>query len=168
MDREAMKMQGKNSVRIKKALAAGVIGLTALGAVGLAPVIADAQDAPTQEEREARRAERQAEREMRQAEKSAFVTDVLGMTIDEFKAAREDGQSLADIAAAQDVPLETVIAAIVDAKTADIQEHVGDRLTQAEADEKIAALEAKVTESVNEAPGERGEGKGHRGKRGRR
>jgi len=155
---------------IKKAVAAGLIGLTALGAVGFAPTIADAQEAPSQEDREARRAERQANREARRADKLAVLTDALDMTADELKAARESGQSLADIASAQGVSIDVVIAAIVDAKTEKIQSFVGDRLTQAEADEKIAELEAKVTERVNAAPGERGDGergdRGHRGPRG--
>jgi len=158
-----------NTLRLKKAIAAGVIGLTALSAVAVAPSIAHAQDdTPTQEEREARRAERRAHRAEHRAERIAVLTDALGVGEDVLQAAREAGQSLADVAADQGVPVESVVSAIVDAKTAHIQEHVaaGD-LTQAEADERIAGLNERVTERVNSAPGERGE-RGPRGNRGLR
>lgn len=160
----------QTTTRVKKAIAAGLIGLTALGAAGFAPSLASAQDteAPTQEQREARKAERDANREARKADGAAVVTDVLGVDIDALKAARDAGQSLADVAAAQDVPVADVVDAIVEAKTEQIQSKVGDRLTQEKADEMIASLEERVTEFVNAAPGERGErGEGH-GKRGHR
>ena len=158
-----------NTLRLKKAIAAGLIGLTAFGAVAAAPAVAEAQDdTPTQEEREARRAERQANREARRAERIAVLTDALGVGEDVLQAAREAGQSLADVADAQGVPVQDVVDAIVDAKTTRIQEHVAaGNLTQEQADERIAGLEERVTERVNSTPGERGEGRrGHRGPRG--
>ena len=152
--------------RMKKAIAGGLIGLTALGATAVVPTIAEAQDATelTQEEREARRAERQANREARRAERVAVLTDALGIGEDVLQAARDAGQSIADVAAANGADIDTVIAAIVDSKTANIQERVdaGD-ITQEEANEKIAGLAERVTERVNATPGERGDGEGRRG-----
>lgn len=173
-------MTTQRTTRVKKAIAAGLIGLTALGATGFAPSIASAQDteAPTQEQREARkaerdanRAERDANREARKAERIAVLTDALGVGEDVLQAARDAGQSLADVATAEGVPVADVVAAIVDAKTEHLQAKVGDRLTQEEADERIAGLEDRVTEQVNAVPGERGErgeGHSHRGPRGDR
>lgn len=158
--------------RIKKAIAVGLVGLTALGGAAVAvPSIADAQEAPTQEQRDANRAERQANRAERKAERIAVLTDALGVGEDVLQAAREAGQSIADVAADQGVPVANVVDAIVASKTAHIQEHVvaGD-LTQDEANERIAGLSERVTDRVNSAPGERGErgpggrhGKGPRG-----
>ncbi len=160
--------------RMKKAIAGGLIGLTALGATAIVPNIAAAQDTIevqdgtelSQEERDARRAERQANREARKAERVAVLTEALGVGEDVLDAAREAGQSIADVAAANGADLDSVIAAIVESKTAHIQEHVaaGD-ITQEEANEKIAGLAERVTERVNTAPGERGDGEGRRGPR---
>ena len=154
--------------RMKKAIAGGLIGLTALGATAVVPNIANAQTGEgtelTQEERQERRAERQANREARRAERVAVLTEALGVGEEVLDAAREAGQSIADVAAANGADLDAVIAAIVDSKTAHIQEHVaaGD-ITQEEANEKIAGLAERVTERVNTAPGERGDGEGRRG-----
>ncbi|MEM7093117.1 MAG: hypothetical protein AAF567_08940 [Actinomycetota bacterium] len=154
------------TTRFKKAIAAGLIGVTALGATAAVPALASAQ-APgdgtelTQEEREARRAERRAAREARRAEKVAVLTDALGVGEDVLQAAREAGQSIADVADANGVSVDSVVTALVDHKAAQIQARVdaGD-LTQEEANEKIAGLAERVTERVNATPGERGDGEG--------
>jgi hypothetical protein len=158
--------------RMKQAIAGGLIGLTALGATAVVPNIAAAQDTievqdgteRTQQERDARRAERQANREARKAERVAVLTEALGVGEEVLDAAREAGQSIADVAAANGADLDTVIDAIVENKTAHIQEHVaaGD-ITQDEANEKIAGLAERVTERVNTVPGERGDAEGRRG-----
>ena len=156
------------TTRMKKALAAGLIGLTALGATAIVPSIAEAQDAPTQEEREAHRAEHRANHEARRAERIAVLTDALGVGEDVLQAAREAGQSIADVANAQGVPVQDVVNAIVAAHTANIQARVdaGD-ITQEQANERIAGLAEHVTERVNAAPGEHHEGpRGPGGRRG--
>lgn len=154
-----MKMQG-----MKKAIAAGMIGLTAFGAVAVAPSIAEAQDAPTEEQ-----SDRQERRAERKAERIAVLTDALGVGEDVLQAARDAGQSIADVATDQGVAVETVVDAVVESATANIQERVaaGD-LTQDEANERIAGLEERVTERVNRTPGERGDGERSRGDRGPR
>ena len=98
------------------------------------------------------------------------VSETLGLTADELKAARDAGQSLADLAIAQGVEVDILVQAIVDDIESHLTEHVsqGD-LTQDEADAKLAEAEQRVTERVNTAPGEgefeRGPG-GPRGPRG--
>jgi len=155
-----------NTLGIRKAMAAGLIGLTALGgATAIVPSIADAQDAqvpPAEEDREANREERQANRAERRSERISVLTGVLGISEDALQVARESGQSIADVAAAQGVPVDDVLDVIVASRTARIQARVdaGD-LTQAEADERIAGLVERITERVNTAPGERGPGGRH-------
>jgi ferredoxin len=94
------------------------------------------------------------------------LTEALGVTTDDLQAAREAGQSIADVAEAQGVDIDTVVSAIVD----DIEEHLADHvaegdLTEDEAAERLAGATERVTEKVNQEPGE---GDGFRGPRGPR
>ena len=98
------------------------------------------------------------------------VAETLGLTVDELQAARQAGQSLAEVAAEQGVDVDTLVQAIVD----DIETHLADEvtegdLTQEEADARLADVEQRVTHQVNTTPGEgdRGPG-GPRGPRGPR
>ncbi len=83
------------------------------------------------------------------------VAEVLGLTVDELRAEREAGNSLADIATEVGVAVDDVVEAIVADKAEHIAEKVaaGD-ITQAEADEKLADLETRTVERVNRTPGE--------------
>ena len=49
------------------------------------------------------------------------LTEALGVTADELRDARQAGESIADVAEAQGVDVDTVVAAIV----SDIEEHLG-------------------------------------------
>lgn len=155
-----------NQSRFKKMLAGGLIAATAIGgAAAFAPTIASAQEAETEVESSETNEEGRRGRHGKRAAKLAILTDVLDVTVDELKAAREDGQTLAEIAG-DDV--DALIAAIVDAKSERIAAAVeAGRITQERADDKLAGLEEKVTEKVNAEPGERGS-RGHRGHRGHR
>ena len=84
------------------------------------------------------------------------------MTPDELRTALEpEGTTLADVAESQDVELDTLIDALVRAHEERIAQAVEDgRLTQDEADERLADLEEQVTERVNSA--DLG-GRGHHG-----
>lgn len=152
---------------LKKALATGLIGLTAFGATAVVPAVAEAQEieAPSAEEREARRAERSEAR----AQRIADIAEILGTDAESLQTARQSGQSLADIAAANGVSVDVVIDFLVTSKTEHIQEHVanGD-ITQEKADEIIANLSERVTERVSAIPGEGtdGERSGRRGRGG--
>lgn len=148
---------------MKKTVASGLIGLIALGGVAVGAPSALAQDAeePTTEEREARRAERREARAERRAEKVETLTSVLGVSADDLQAAREAGDSVADIAAAQGVDLQSVIDALVANAEARIEAKQADGTIDAErAAEKLESIEERVTARVN---GERPEGR--RGRR---
>jgi polyhydroxyalkanoate synthesis regulator phasin len=79
------------------------------------------------------------------------AADALGLTEAELRTALEpDGTSLADVAQDQGVDVGTLVDALVQAQQDRIAQAVEDgRLTQAEADERLADLEARVTERVN-------------------
>jgi hypothetical protein len=95
----------------------------------------------------------------------ATILETLDITADELAAAREAGQSLADLAAAQGVETQTLIDALVADREEHLAEHVADGdLTQAEADERLAEVTERITERVEQPIGE-GRG-GHHGQRG--
>lgn len=153
-------------------VAAGVVGLAALGASTLvAPSFASAQEAtpapevttpdtdrPDRSDREARRAD--------QAERKAAFAELLGATTEELREAKQNGQSLADVAAANGVDIATVTDAMEAAINERIDEAVAEgHLTAEEADERRAMIAEKVEDKVN---GVRGDGEGRRGHRGHR
>lgn len=149
---------------MKKAIASGLIGLIALGggaAIAAPSAFAQEADDLTREERMELRQEGRAER---RADKVETLTSVLGVSEDDLQAAREAGQSVADIAAAQGVDLQTVIDALVDnAQTRLDAKIAGGDIDAERAAEISASIEERVTARVN---GERPEGHGGRGHRG--
>ncbi len=106
----------------------------------------------------------QAEREARKAEKLQGIADVLGITVEDLQAAREEGTTLAELAGDD---LDALVDHLVSERTAKIQEKVdAGAITQEQADEKIAGLDERITNRL-ENGGERGE-RGARGQRGAR
>lgn len=93
------------------------------------------------------------------------ILETLDITADELSAAREAGQSLAELAAAQGVETQTLIDALVADREEHLAEHVAEGdLTQAEADERLAELTERITERVEQPIGEgRGGPDGERG-----
>lgn len=94
------------------------------------------------------------------------VADALGITADELRTALQDGQSIADVAAAEGVDVQVVVDAMVAAAQTRVDEAVAaGRITQEEADTKLAELETRIAERVNTAGPLRGDGmgRGHRG-----
>jgi polyhydroxyalkanoate synthesis regulator phasin len=78
------------------------------------------------------------------------VADLLGITPEALRDALRDGSSIAELAEANGVEIQTVIDALV----AEAREHVelavtNGRLTQAEADEKLADITERITEMVD-------------------
>ena len=146
---------------MKKAIASGLVGLIALGGgVAVAAPGALAQDTDDTTRQEAR--------EARKAERTATITEALGVSADELQAAKESGQSIADIATAQGVDIQNVIDSIV----ANIQARIDEKVATGDIDadraaEKSENLEERVTSRVNGERGERGE-RGDRGNRGPR
>ncbi len=87
----------------------------------------------------------------------------LGMTEDELRTALEVEGSLADVAAMQGVETAVLVDALVAARTEHLQDRVAEGdLTQAEADERIAALPEHVAALVEGETrlGEHGRGHG--------
>ena len=97
------------------------------------------------------------------------VAGVLKLTEAELKAQVEAGKSLADVAATQNVSVQSVIDVIVAEVRAHIAEEVASgEITQAQADAKLADVTAKVTTKVNSvrSEGMGGKGRGGRGRHG--
>ncbi len=80
----------------------------------------------------------------------AVVAETLGLTEEEVRQAVIDGQTLAELAAANGSSAEELVDAIL----ADIKSHMDEKvaagdLTQEEADAKLAEAEERVAEFVN-------------------
>lgn len=94
------------------------------------------------------------------------AAEALGVTTDELRTALQDGQTLAEVAAAEGVEVQSVIDALVLAAGTHLSEHVADGdLTQEEADARLAEITTRITDMVNNgAPfGGRGDGMGRHG-----
>ncbi len=78
------------------------------------------------------------------------VAELLGLTPQELRDANDAGTSLADVAASQGVGVDEVIQTIVDEKAEHLAEEVAEGdLTQAEADARLADIEARTADRVN-------------------
>jgi hypothetical protein len=93
----------------------------------------------------------------------------LGVTATELRASLADGKSLADVAEAEGKSVEGLVDALVDAARTRLDAAVeGGRLTEAQRDQMLELLEARIREGVNRAgftfrgPGRHG-GPGFRG-----
>jgi len=87
----------------------------------------------------------------------------LGVSEAELQTARREGKSLAQVAQSKGVDVQVVIGALVGEAKAQLAEAVkSGRLTQAQADERIASLERRITEMMNR-PGGFHPGKGGKG-----
>ncbi|MFC2031994.1 hypothetical protein ACFLUS_01275 [Chloroflexota bacterium] len=81
---------------------------------------------------------------------SETVSDLLGLTTDELCDLRQEGKSLADIAAEQGVTVDRLVAAIMVEKTEAVQARVGDgTLTQEHADLMIQQMTERTELAVN-------------------
>ncbi len=77
--------------------------------------------------------------------KLSAIATALGVTEADLRTELQAGKSVADVAAAKNVSLDTVINAIVDAETKTLAQAVTDgKLTQAQADQRIANLKANL------------------------
>ncbi len=81
----------------------------------------------------------------------AAAADALGLTQDELRAQAEAGKTLAEVAAAQGVSEDDLVAALVKAEKAELAAAVTDgRLTQAQADARAADLQTRITDSLDD------------------
>lgn len=148
---------------MKKSIAAGIIGLTALASgAAFAPTLASAQDqAPDAIEQVEELREGRGKRGHGGFKNSQVVQDLLGVTVEDLAAARANGDSLADVAEANGVDVDVLIQTLVDEATTRINAKVADgTIDQERADEKLANVEEKITNKVNRV---RGEGRGLQG-----
>jgi len=110
-----------------------------------------------QEQREARGAEHQE----RRAEMQALISSTLGISEDDLASARQDGQTLADLAGDQK---DALIAAIADHMNAKIDQGLADgKLSGTQADEMKSNATQRATGIVDGTGGPRGGGPGGRG-----
>lgn len=80
----------------------------------------------------------------------SVAAEALGMTHDELHTALASGQSIAQVAEAKGVALQTVVDALVaDAKARLAEAVTAGRITRAQADEKAADLTERITDMVN-------------------
>lgn len=97
-----------------------------------------------------------AEREARQEEKLQGIADVIGVTTDDLRQAREDGTSLADLAGDN---VDDLVDYLTEQSTERINQAVADgKITQEQADEKLDGLEERIADRVENGGGF---GKGH-------
>ena len=97
----------------------------------------------------------------------ADAAKALGMTEAELKTELQAGKSIADVAKAKNVDLDTVIAALTAAFKAHLDEEVASgEHTQAEADAKLAEFKTRITTMVNTAGLPMHGGKGDHGGKG--
>ena len=88
------------------------------------------------------------------------TAEAAGATVAELQAAREAGQTLAQLAQSNGVSRAALVSRLVEAAEAQLAADVtAGRLTQAQADEVRSTLPARVTEKVDRVAGQRG----HRG-----
>jgi polyhydroxyalkanoate synthesis regulator phasin len=93
------------------------------------------------------------------------AAEALGLSTDELRDALADGSTLADVAEAQGVAVEDLVAALVTAAEERIDDAVADgRLTAEEAEQRKAELTERMTERVESGLGG---GEQHREMRGR-
>ena len=78
------------------------------------------------------------------------AAEVIGISDDELRTALRDGSSIAEVAEDNGVAVPTVVDAVVADASAHLDEKVAEGdLTEAEAAERLAALEERVTDLVN-------------------
>ena len=145
---------------MKKAVATGLIGLLALGGgAAIASPGALAQDADSTEARQAARAERKAQ-------KIETLTNVLGISVEDLQAAKDNGQSIADVARAQGVDVQSVIDSLLANAQARIDAKIADgRIDADRAADRLTTIEERITARINGEQVERN-GRGHRHHRG--
>jgi hypothetical protein len=89
---------------------------------------------------------------------SETVAQILGITVDELRAQQQAGQTLAQVADAEGISKADLISKLVAAAKTQLAANVtAGRITQAQADEKAAELQVKITEKVDQIRTGRGD-----------
>ena len=91
----------------------------------------------------------------------AVIAQALGVTEDELRTAFQDGKSVADVATEKGVSLDTVVNAVIADETTRLAQAVTDgKLTQEQADQRLADLSTNLPDRLSQVPPARGEGVG--------
>jgi len=86
-----------------------------------------------------------------------IVADLTGLSTEAVAERRAAGESIADIAASEGVSSEDVVAAATDARKVALDELVADgTITQAQADEMLERMSARLSERIDSAETGRG------------
>ncbi len=144
-------------MEIKRSLAVlALAGSTLAGGVMFGPALAiaqeDGQDQPAPEEGEGGPCRGPHGR----GKHLEVAAEAIGIEVDALREALQNGQTIAEVAQANGIEVQTVVDALVADATARLDEAVANgRLTQEEADARKVELEERITARVN---GERPEG----------
>lgn len=77
------------------------------------------------------------------------IADALGMTVDELQGARSEGKSVADLAEANGVKVETLVAKMVESRKADLEALVKDgKMTQEQMDTMLKNMESMMKNAI--------------------
>jgi polyhydroxyalkanoate synthesis regulator phasin len=80
-----------------------------------------------------------------------IIAQALGMSVEELRTAVQGGQTVADLAAANGIALDTIVDAVLAERKAQLDQAVADgSLTQEEADAKLSAMREQVTKRLSE------------------
>ena len=91
--------------------------------------------------------------------KHEAVAEAIGITVDELRAELDAGQSIADVAEANGVDVQTVIDAQVAAAEARLDEKVAEgRITAEEAAEKLESKTERIIDRVDDVRGDGSDG----------
>jgi urease gamma subunit len=136
-------------MNVKRSIASLMVGACTLTGAGLAvgTGVVLAQEEP--EEEQGVEPGRRPHCHRRGAHLEA-AAEAISIEVDALRDALRDGQTIAEVAQANGVEVQTVIDALVADVSARLDEAVAEgRLTQDEADEKKAELDERITALVN-------------------
>jgi ribosomal protein S20 len=149
-------------IKMRKSLIATLaLGTSlAIGAVGVTaalPNIAGAQTTPTTQSAPSTTQNKTGHPGLRALRRHEFkvAADTIGVKPAELRTDLKNGQSIADVAAAKNVPVDNVITAVVNDASARIDKAVTNgKLDQAKADTMKSKLTDRVTKLVNAHKGD--------------
>lgn len=156
-------LQSRKKTFVSLTLAAVVAGTALIAGSAYAATDTTATSAPTAS---AQKSEARPDHggQLRVDRDDPALAALLGLTADELKTKRKEGQSLADIAKAQGVDVQKVIDLVTSALTKRLDQALADgKLTQAQYDAEKATLADSATRIVNDTfSGWEGKRGGHR------
>lgn len=90
-------------------------------------------------------------RQENRAEKAEGLADALGMSVEELQAAKDEGQTLAEIAGDN---VDALVDYLAGVRTDQIEQAVADgRITQERADERLEGLEDRISDRIENGGG---------------